>query len=168
MSNRDYDRELFGGHDPDRRRFGDVATFIDNDTDRWYFGRWAGGSRADRVREGGYYDEGDWEQEGGPEYPYARGSYPHGRFSGRGPRNYRRSDDRIREDINDRLTDHPEIDPTDVDVQVSNGEVTLQGNVDSRYARRLIEDVAWTVRGVQDVFNRLTVEQYRNLRGKAA
>lgn len=34
-----------------------------------------------------------------------------GRFMGRGPRNWQRSDERIKEDINERLTEHPDIDP---------------------------------------------------------
>ncbi len=80
-----------------------------------------------------------------------------GEYSGRGPRNYRRPDDRIREDINDRLTDDAEIDPSDVEVQVSNGEVTLQGRVDSRRDKRLAEDIAWGVSGVGEVHNRLNV-----------
>ena len=38
---------------------------------------------------------------------------------GRGPRGYTRSDERIREDVNDRLTDDGWLDASDIDVQVS-------------------------------------------------
>ena len=55
-----------------------------------------------------------------------------GQFTGRGPRNYRRSDDRIEEDINERLTHHGMVDATDIEVSVQNGEVTMRGSVDSR------------------------------------
>ncbi|HEX8178809.1 MAG TPA: BON domain-containing protein [Pyrinomonadaceae bacterium] len=78
---------------------------------------------------------------------------------GRGPRGYRRSDERIREDINDRLTDHPYIDASDLDVEVNAGEVTLTGAVESRQAKRLAEDIAETVSGVTNVENRLRVSR---------
>ncbi len=81
-----------------------------------------------------------------------------GRFAGRGPKGWRRSDDRIREDINERLTDHPDIDATEIDVQVKNGEVTLTGTVDERYAKRLAEDVAENVSGVREVHNELRIQ----------
>ena len=51
---------------------------------------------------------------------------------GRGPKGYTRSDDRIREDVNDRLSDDPFIDASEVEVSVSSCEVTLSGTVDSR------------------------------------
>jgi osmotically-inducible protein OsmY len=74
---------------------------------------------------------------------------------GRGPRNYTRSDDRITEDINDRLTDDYYLDATDIDVKVEHGDVTLTGNVDSRYAKRRAEDIAESVSGVKNVENRI-------------
>lgn len=80
-----------------------------------------------------------------------------GRYRGRGPRNYRRSDDRIRDDINDRLTEHDWLDASDIDVSVSGGEVTLSGTVESRYAKRLAEDIAESVSGVAHVQNNLRV-----------
>jgi hypothetical protein len=82
-----------------------------------------------------------------------------GRFAGRGPRSYKRSDDRIEEDINDRLTQHPMIDATDIEVGVQNGEVTLRGHVDHREARRMAEDVAESVSGVKDVTNQIKIRQ---------
>jgi osmotically-inducible protein OsmY len=86
-----------------------------------------------------------------------------GRFAGRGPKNWQRSDDRIREDINERLTDHPDIDASEIDVQVKNGEVTLTGAVDERYVKRLAEDVAENVTGVREVHNQLRVQsQFSN------
>jgi len=78
---------------------------------------------------------------------------------GRGPRNYRRSDERISEDINDRLTEHPYLDASDIEVIVDGGEVTLNGSVESRQAKRLTEDIAESVAGVTNVENRLRVTQ---------
>lgn len=78
---------------------------------------------------------------------------------GKGPRNYSRSDDRIKEDINDRLSDDPFIDASDIDVTVSSGEVTLTGNVDERSNKRRAEDLAESVSGVKNVENRIRVTQ---------
>ena len=76
---------------------------------------------------------------------------------GRGPRNYVRSDDRIRDDINERLTQDRFVDASDIDVVVNRGEVTLTGAVDSRLARRRVEDIADAVLGVTHVQNNLRV-----------
>jgi osmotically-inducible protein OsmY len=83
--------------------------------------------------------------------------YGQGKFRGRGPKNYRRSDERIAEEIGDRMTENDWLDASDVDVVVVNGEVTLGGTVDSRYAKRLAEDIAESVSGVTDVQNNLRV-----------
>lgn len=82
---------------------------------------------------------------------------PSGPFVGRGPRNYRRSDESIREDIGERLARDPEIDPSEVEVQVTDGEVLLTGTVGSRADRRRIEDMAWEVSGVRQVQCQLRV-----------
>lgn len=80
-----------------------------------------------------------------------------GRHAGRGPKGYRRSDDRIREDVNDRLTAHPDIDATEIEVRVQNGEVTLTGVVEDRRTKRMAEDAIEDVIGVDDVHNQLKV-----------
>lgn len=77
---------------------------------------------------------------------------------GRGPRNYARSDERIREDVNDRLTDDPYVDASEIDVSVQNREVTLTGTVGSRHEKRHAEDVAESVSGVTHVQNNLRVQ----------
>ena len=90
-----------------------------------------------------------------------------GRFTGYGPRDYKRSDERILEDVNDRLTWHSMIDASDISVAVSNGIVTLTGSVDTRGDKRLAEDIADDIPGVWDVDNRLHVRNkgyYRNWR----
>jgi len=78
-----------------------------------------------------------------------------GQHKGKGPRGYTRSDDRIKEDINDRLSDDVFVDATDIDVTVSQGEVTLTGTVETRSAKRRAEDIAEEVSGVKNVENRL-------------
>jgi len=78
---------------------------------------------------------------------------------GRGPKGYRRSDERIKEDVNDRLSDDYYLDASDVEVQVQNTEVTLTGTVRSRNDKRRAEDLAESVSGVTNVENRLRVKQ---------
>ena len=80
-----------------------------------------------------------------------------GRFSGRGPKGYKRSDDRICEDVCDRLTQDPEIDARDLTVNVKNCEVTPEGFVEDRRMKRFAEDCAEDVPGVTQVHNRLRV-----------
>ena len=77
---------------------------------------------------------------------------------GRGPKNYTRSDERIREDINDRLTDHDHLDASNIEVAVQGSDVTLTGTVNTRYEKRLAEDIADDISGVSNVENRIRVE----------
>lgn len=76
----------------------------------------------------------------------------------RGPKSYRRSDERIKEDINDRLSDQYHLDATDIEVEVANGEVILTGLVDSRADKRKAEDIAEHVLGVTHLENRLRIK----------
>jgi BON domain len=81
-----------------------------------------------------------------------------GSYAGRGPKGYRRSDERIQEEVCERLTAAPDIDATDVEVSVQNGEVTLDGTIRERSMKRAAEDCAESVTGVQQVHNRLRIE----------
>jgi hypothetical protein len=80
-------------------------------------------------------------------------------FAGRGPKGYKRSDDRIHEEICEHLTHHPGIDATEIEVKVKNGEVTLTGVVHERRFKHMAEDVADAVSGVKDVRNELKVDK---------
>ncbi len=76
---------------------------------------------------------------------------------GRGPGDYTRSDERIREDANDRLTDHPLVDARQISVTVDEGEVTLTGTVSTRVEKRRAEDCVDDISGVKHVQNNLRV-----------
>lgn len=80
-----------------------------------------------------------------------------GEHRGKGPRNYKRSDERIREDINDRLYDDPYIDASDIDVKIEDDVVVLTGTVDNREQKRRAEDIIERISGVHNVENRLRV-----------
>jgi len=77
----------------------------------------------------------------------------------RNPKNYTRSDERIREDVCDRLSLSSEVDPSEVEVMVSNGEVTLTGTVQDRQMKFKTEELADDVAGVHEVHNQLRVRR---------
>lgn len=81
-----------------------------------------------------------------------------GPMTGQGPEGYTRSSDRITEKVNERLTDDGRIDASKVQVKSDDGEVTLSGTVQSRQQKRRAEELAESVRGVDDVHNQLTIE----------
>lgn len=82
-----------------------------------------------------------------------------GPMSGRGPEGYQRSDDRIKEDVSERLSHHGQLDASNIRVDVNDCEVTLEGNVGSRRAKRMAEDALEGISGVRDIHNRLRVKQ---------
>jgi hypothetical protein len=79
--------------------------------------------------------------------------------AGKGPKDYVRSDERMREDVCDRLSDDDEVDASDIAVSVTDGDVALQGTVVDRHSKRRAETLAYSVRGVLDVHNRLRVKK---------
>jgi len=100
------------------------------------------------------YERNDYGSRPNSDYPYGREQY-----RGRGPRGYRRSDERIHEDVNDRLSDDYYLDASDIEVVVADGELTLVGRVNSRADKRRAEDIAESVAGVTNVENRLRVKR---------
>lgn len=80
-------------------------------------------------------------------------------YRGIGPKGFQRSDERIREMVSETLEDHDAIDATDIEVNVSGGEVTLTGTVPNRHMKRLSEDVIEFLPGVRDVTNSLKVNK---------
>jgi hypothetical protein len=183
----DEDRDRWGrGYGPTRGRYEDEPR-SGMSREEWGTGQWDRGrrdygrenygrqgmGRSDYEQE---YGRGGWERSGYDRQDFGRSrgereGYPPmswsyteiwmipGPYSGRGPRGYQRSDERIREEICDRLTQHGQLDASDVQVQVNHGEVTLQGTVDHREAKRSAEDTAESVAGVRDVHNQLRVQQ---------
>ena len=148
---RDWEPTGYGGAGYRRDRYGERSGYgNDQRRERGWWDRgsdemssWVGDESAERRRQ-------QDEREGD------RGAAHH---RGRGPRGYTRSDERIREDVSDRLADNPILDASDIEVTVSGGEVTLSGSVDSRYSKRLAEDLAEEVSGVKHVQNNLRVRQ---------
>jgi len=138
---REYDRGDYRGRERDR-----------DDDDRGWLNR-----AADEVRSWFGDEEAERRRRSDETHNAAGTDYFGGSHRGRGPKNYRRSDERIREDVSDRLSDNDWLDASDIDVDVDGGNVTLTGVVDSRHAKRLAEDIAESCSGVTNVQNNLRV-----------
>lgn len=88
--------------------------------------------------------------------PFSRGHY-----AGKGPRAFQKSDERLHELVCDFLTEAPDIDPTDVEVRVKSGVITLEGTVPTRWMKRITADAVESLPGVLDVHNNLQVKSAR-------
>lgn len=98
----------------------------------------------------------DWQERAGGQ----RGAFGlQNSHRGRGPQGYTRSDERIREDICERLSEHHYIDASNIRVEVKDGVVTLEGSVDDRWQKYQTEDLADATSGVRDIQNRLNVSR---------
>jgi hypothetical protein len=112
------------------------------------FGRHLGRPGEPVVQE---YASREWAQELAPVH--------RGRFSGVGPKNYRRRDERIRDEVCEVLTEDGVVDASDIDVAVAGGEVTLTGTVYDRKQKRRAEDLTERCAGVAEVHNKLRVDK---------
>jgi hypothetical protein len=153
-----YGSEFSGGYGSRRRGGGDFGSY-----GRGGYGSGRGFGRQDYgygQQQGSFFeDEYEMDFDDEPMWIYEEEIWliP-GPFSGIGPEDYHRSDERIKEDINDRLTQHGQIDARKVHVEVQNGEATLTGEVNHREVKRMCEDVVESVSGVRDVHNQLRVK----------
>jgi hypothetical protein len=156
---RDFDRDI-GNRDFGRRDGGNGHGWYGGEHG-WYGGEHTGGGMTGRRRGGGLRsgDAGSGGYRHGRDAMGMSAGLGHGSsMTGKGPRGYSRSDDRIREDVCDCLTDDPHLDASSIEVQVRSGEVTLSGTVDSRNAKRHAEDLAERASGVKNVQNSLRVQ----------
>jgi hypothetical protein len=166
---RGYVREepRFGDEEAERRRrVDDAERRRERESERLYrrdYGPYdRGWASEDRPVARGYGGEtGRDTSWSGPSSAAYDPSNPRGvpSFAGRGPKGYQRSDERIREDVCDRLTDAADVDASEIEVNVANGEVTLSGTVRDRDQKRRSEDVAESVPGIHEVRNNLRVSR---------
>jgi osmotically-inducible protein OsmY len=87
-------------------------------------------------------------------------------LAGRGPRGYKRSDQRILEEVCDAISRSDEIDASDMSVEVKDAEVTLSGTVEERGWKHVAERIAENVPGVRDVTNHLRVKRAKETEEK--
>jgi osmotically-inducible protein OsmY len=124
-------------------------------------GRWQGQQRgmSSGYGERGYESSGHGGSQGyrgeSGGYGGARADYDQQR-RGRAPRAYRRSDQRIGEDLYEQLS-QSDLDAIDIVVVVDACCVTLSGTVPERWMKHRIEDLADNTFGVQNVDNQIRV-----------
>lgn len=82
----------------------------------------------------------------------------HRGFFGKGPKGWRRSDERIRDEACEALSDSWDVDASQIEVEVKDGCVYLRGTVDSRNSKREAERAVEDLLGVTDVRNELNVK----------
>lgn len=141
LGGRGYDEEL--GYSP---RYGQSAR-----TERWR------DDRDDRDEDHGMlYNIGHRIGQAMSEW-FGSDSDSHERRSG--PRGYTRTDERIRDEICERLTFTSGVDVRDVTVEVEKGKVTLGGTVRMRSQKYDIEDMVDNTFGVTDVENNIRVQR---------
>jgi osmotically-inducible protein OsmY len=97
-----------------------------------------------------------WAYEQGSQWGAQRSSGT-GSHRGKGPKNYSRSDDRIREDVCEYLMQDSDIDASEIEVKVATGEVTRTGSVNSKEEKRRAEDAIERISGVKDIHNELRI-----------
>jgi hypothetical protein len=120
------------------------------------FGSGRGYSQGDHSGQGGY---GPYSQERPIDSGAQWSGYSGSQHAGRGPKGYKRSDERLKEDISERLMNSGHIDAGEVSVEVQNGKVTLEGTVPDRRMKHQIEDLVDNCLGVQDIDNRVRVSR---------
>ena len=121
-----------------------------------YGERWRGGDSWGEGRRMGGQSMGRGQSMGGGLWGQERESTSGG-FAGRGPKGYKRSDERIKEEICEEMTRDPDLDASEIEIRVQDGEITLTGAVRDRHAKRLAEDISESASGVKEVNNQLRV-----------
>lgn len=162
----------FRGEDPrwqrQQLRYGDESPY--DELEGPSYGRGMGGRRYGGGYGGGYGSGGgpargqggDYGDEYGAGYrevygdPYGGPEPPRGKSQRISPKGYVRSDQRVLEDLCERLS-HSGLDVSDVSVDVTDGTVTLEGTVPNRHTKHAIEDCADDCLGVTDIQNRIKV-----------
>ena len=127
-------------------------------------GRYGQGGFPGGYGQGNYggYGQGSYGQGGygqGGYNQFGQSSFGQG-MKGRSPKGYVRSDERIREDLCDRLA--YELDASEVEINVVDGEVTIVGTVSDRQTKFQIEAIADRVSGVKEIHNQLTIARQKD------
>lgn len=117
--------------------------------------------RGDHLMEGSGGEDRSYRTDFGRErrYETERG------HRGLGPKGYKRSDERISDEVHERLTDDSWLDASNIDIAVSDAEVTLSGTVESREAKHRAERLVEDLSGVAHVQNNLRIATANPLTG---
>lgn len=124
-----------------------MASYLEHDHEHFPVGFYRGrGRRQDHTGPSG-----PWLERAASGYLRAPEARP------TGPKGYRRSDERIFEEVCAALEDHGDIDASDIEVTVDESDVILRGTVRSRWSKYYAEDLAAGIPGVRDVVNELRI-----------
>ena len=132
----------FGGYNDNDRGYGNNSGQLDRGWGSENMNRGYGGGEMGRSAGG---------------YGYGGSSEQRQSHRGKGPKNFQRSDERLRELVSEALSDDHEIDASEIEVEVKNGEVILKGNVEDRRTKRMAEDCVERIPGVNEVQNQIRV-----------
>lgn len=111
----------------------------------------AAGERRESLSRRSVHSQGAASEEG------RHASQSRGARARRGPKGYERSDERLKEDVCERLMWAEDIDASEVSVDVNAGVVVLEGAVPERRMKHAIEDLVDACLGVKDIENRIKV-----------
>ena len=78
-------------------------------------------------------------------------------FFGKGPKNWDKSDEKIREEVCETLYMNRLVDASDIEVEVRNAEVFLNGWVNSRDEKKEVEECLEALYGIKEIRNELHV-----------
>lgn len=112
--------------------------------------------------EGGFKDGRNFKQELSREKKQGE-SRNQGKFYGKGPKGWKYSDTKIRDDVSEALYENYDVDASDIEVSVNEGTVYLRGFIDSREAKREAERCLEHIPGVQDIQNELRVKRSEDI-----
>jgi len=146
-----YGRQAFGPGFEDRGQFSPMNRY------GWDYGRQSFQGYGQHPREYGQRAREEYGQQAREGYGQSFGRER--THAGVGPKNWKRSDERIKDEVCESLAAHPEIDASDTDIHVKDAVVTLTGTVRDRRTRRMMEDVVDSIPGVADVECQLKVDE---------
>lgn len=143
-------------------------------------GRFQGRNRfgEERIRHDSYQDDEfrddydpTYEDEYGMKHPYEHGGKSN-RWSddirseasrethfGKGPKGYRRSPERIKDEACELLSRDFDLDASDIEVDFDDHVLILRGQVGTRHDKRRAESLVEDIPGVEDVQNLITVKK---------
>lgn len=83
-------------------------------------------------------------------------------YSGYGPKNWKISDERLKEKVSEVLLQSSEVDATEMNIEVKDRVVTLSGYISSKGMRDVAEDLILSIPGIEDVFSNLKFHNTSN------
>lgn len=123
-------------------------------------GNWGQGSQGNFGQGSRYSGYGqDFGQQSGGQGQYGYGSQGGMGRDRQGVKGYTRSDERIKDDVCERLYNEGRIEVRDVSVEVTDGKVMLEGTVPNRHMKHQIEDIVDQCIGVKEVENHIRVSR---------